>query len=93
MQTLEHLQFVVLLPGAKLSDSSCDDVSGGGQVKTREDLQFREYMIQSRKPLSVNASGMTNRSRINAEVDSSSNSTIPTAYSTMRRHVSESSRA
>lgn len=47
------------------------------------DIPFREYKIHKRKPLRVNANGITNMSRTRAEVDSSSSSTIPTAYRTV----------
>ena len=40
-------------------------------------------MIQSKKPLIVNAKGMTNKRRMRADVDSSSSSTMPTAYRTV----------
>lgn len=45
-------------------------------------MVFNANMIQSRKPESVNASGITNIRSTNADVDSSSSSTIPTAYKT-----------
>jgi hypothetical protein len=45
-------------------------------------IPFKEYKIQRRKPLRVKARGMTNSNRIRADVDSSSNSTMPTAYRT-----------
>lgn len=40
-------------------------------------LPFKEYIIHRRKPLNVNARGMMNMSRTNADVDSNSSSTIP----------------
>jgi len=43
---------------------------------------FREYIIHKRKPLRVNARGMIKSRSNNADVDSSSSSTIPTAYRT-----------
>jgi len=50
---------------------------------------FREYRIHMRKPLNVNARGITNRSKTRADVDSNSNSTMPTAYSTDHLSVSD----
>jgi hypothetical protein len=51
-------------------------------VKKGFDIPFNEYRIHIRNPLSVNASGMMNIRSTNADVASSSSSTIPTAYST-----------
>jgi hypothetical protein len=45
---------------------------------------FSEYMIHRRKPLRVNAKGMIKSKSNKADVDSSSSSTIPTAYKTDR---------
>ena len=45
-------------------------------------MVFNANIIQSKKPERVNASGTTNNKSIRADVDSSSSSTIPTAYKT-----------
>ncbi len=45
-------------------------------------IPFKEYMIQRRKPLRVNAKGTTNTRRTTAEVDSRESSTIPMEYKT-----------
>jgi hypothetical protein len=45
-------------------------------------VQFNANMIQIKNPLNVNARGMTKSSSTRADVDSSSNSTMPTAYRT-----------
>ena len=52
-------------------------------------MVFNANMIQSKKPESVNASGTTNSSSTKADVDSSSSSTIPTAYKTSYQRLNQ----
>jgi hypothetical protein len=57
-------------------------VSNGEFFEIDEYTPFREYIIHRRNPLRVNARGMIKSRSNNADVDSSSSSTIPTAYRT-----------
>jgi hypothetical protein len=77
---LEHLEFVSLLTVTEVNDGSCDGIRMvlKGVSRIRMSVPFREYMIQRRKPLSVNAKGTTNMRRTSAEVDSRESSTMPT---------------
>jgi hypothetical protein len=52
-------------------------------------VALRACMIQSRNPLSVNASGITKLSSTMAEVDSMSRYTRPMAYRTILTYVSQ----
>jgi hypothetical protein len=49
----------------------------------QQNAPFNEYNIQRRKPLRVKAKGMININKTKADVDSSSSSTMPTAYRTL----------
>jgi hypothetical protein len=51
-------------------------------MKNLAGVPFKEYMIHNRNPLSVKANGIMNISKMRADVDSNSNSTMPMEYNT-----------
>jgi len=57
-------------------------LNGAQKICSSKHTPLKEYMIQRRKPLRVNAKGTTNTRKTRAEVDSRASSTIPMEYKT-----------